>query len=173
MDGLNGCVPVPPEAENKQLELFSPLQKRKIQWGNLLFGELESEAKPEAEEEKDIPCAVYDWRGRIRHSYLTLREKGHSVMHFDFIIGNPPYQEETDSDSTRMPPVYNHFMEQSFEIASAVELITPARFLFNAGYTPRAWNERMLADPHFKVLYYEQISSKVFANTDIKGGGSN
>ena len=28
----------------------------------------------------------------------------------------------------------------------------------------------MLSDEHFKVLYYEQDSSKVFANTDIKGG---
>lgn len=28
----------------------------------------------------------------------------------------------------------------------------------------------MLNDPHLKVLYYEQDSSKVFGNTDIKGG---
>ena len=168
MDGLKGCVPVPPEAENKQLELFSPLQKRKIQWGNLLFSELESEAKPEAEEEKDIPCAVYDWRGRIRHSYLTLREKGHSVMHFDFIIGNPPYQEEKEGTSDN--PIYPFFMDAAYEIADKVELITPARFLFNAGKTSQEWNLKMLSDPHLKVLLYEQNSAKVFVNTDIRGG---
>lgn len=28
----------------------------------------------------------------------------------------------------------------------------------------------MLADPHLTVKYYEQDSSKVFANTDIKDG---
>ncbi len=28
----------------------------------------------------------------------------------------------------------------------------------------------MLSDKHFKVLKYEQDSSKVFTNTDIKGG---
>lgn len=28
----------------------------------------------------------------------------------------------------------------------------------------------MLQDSHLKVLYYEQDSSKVFSNTDIKGG---
>ena len=51
-----------------------------------------------------------------------------------------------------------------------VELITPAHFLFNAGKTPKAWNKRMLNDPHLTVLDYEQSSSTVFANTDIKGG---
>lgn len=91
-------------------------------------------------------------------------------MKWDFAIGNPPYMESTESESTRMPPVYNHFMDAAFNIAEKVEMITPARFLFNAGYTPKAWNEKMLNDPHFKVMEYETDASKVFANTDIKGG---
>ena len=91
-------------------------------------------------------------------------------MKFDFIIGNPPYQEETESDSTRMPPIYNHFMDCAYDLANVVELITPARFLFDAGQTPKAWNKKMLEDPHLKVLHYEPDASKVFANTDIKGG---
>lgn len=89
---------------------------------------------------------------------------------FDYAIGNPPYQEQTESDSTRMPPIYDKFMEEAYKIADSVEIITPARFLFNAGYTPKQWNEKMLNDPHFKVMYYEPDSSKVFSNTDIKGG---
>ncbi len=89
---------------------------------------------------------------------------------FDYAIGNPPYQEQTDSESTRMPPIYHVFMEQSYKVASKVELITPARFLFNAGYTPKDWNQKMLSDPHLKVLSYQQKSSEVFPNTDIKGG---
>lgn len=91
-------------------------------------------------------------------------------MKFDFAIGNPPYQEETESDSTRKPPVYNFFMDEAYKIADAVEMITPARFLFNAGYTPKAWNEKMLNDEHFKIGYYEMDSSQIFSNTDIKGG---
>ncbi len=89
-------------------------------------------------------------------------------MKFDFAIGNPPYQEmkEGTSDS----PVYNDFMDAAYTVAEKVELITPARFLFDAGKTPKAWNEKMLNDEHFKVLEFEQDSSKVFANTDIKGG---
>ena len=89
-------------------------------------------------------------------------------MKFDYIVGNPPYQETQDATSDK--PVYNKFMDAAYDIADKVELITPARFLFNAGKTPRSWNEKMLSDEHFKVSYYEQDSSKVFMNTDIKGG---
>lgn len=92
-------------------------------------------------------------------------------MKFDFAIGNPPYQDNTlGENETYAPPVYNAFIDASYEVADKVELIHPARFLFNAGSTPKAWNQKMLSDEHFKVLYYEQDSSKVFANTDIKGG---
>lgn len=92
-------------------------------------------------------------------------------MKFDFIIGNPPYQEETLGDNKGYaPPIYHKFLENAYEIADVVEMIHPARFLFNAGSTPKEWNRKMLEDEHLKVLYYEQDSSKVFANTDIKGG---
>lgn len=91
---------------------------------------------------------------------------------FDFAIGNPPYQEEFSSDGnkTYAAPVYNKFMDAAAEVATGVELIHPARFLFNAGSTPKPWNEKMLNDPHFKVMHYEEDASKVFTNTDIKGG---
>ena len=89
---------------------------------------------------------------------------------FDYVIGNPPYQEETESDSTRKPPVYNLFMDAAYEVADKVELIHPARFLFNAGYTPKEWNEKMLTDGHFKILEYEPDCTKIFSDTDIKGG---
>ena len=92
-------------------------------------------------------------------------------MKFDFIIGNPPYQDETLGDNKGFaPPIYHKFLESAYKIADAVEMIHPARFLFNAGSTPKEWNKKMLADPNLMVLYYEQDSSKVFANTDIKGG---
>lgn len=92
-------------------------------------------------------------------------------MKFDFVIGNPPYQDETLGDNKGFaPPVYHKFLEEAYKIANTVEMIHPARFLFNAGSTPKQWNEQMLQDPHLKVLYFEQDSSKVFSNTDIKGG---
>ena len=40
---------------------------------------------------------------------------------FDFCIGNPAYQEETDSESTRKAPIYNSFMDEAYKIAEVVE----------------------------------------------------
>ena len=92
-------------------------------------------------------------------------------MKFDFVVGNPPYQEETIGENKSFaPPVYHLFLEEAFKIGAKVEMIHPARFLFNAGSTPKAWNEKMLNDPHFKVLEYEQNSNKIFNSTEIKGG---
>ena len=89
---------------------------------------------------------------------------------FDVVIGNPPYQEESVGEDTKAPPIYHKFMEEAYKIANRVSFITPARFLYNAGATPKAWNKKMLDDEHLKIEYFEQDSSKVFANTDIKGG---
>jgi len=89
-------------------------------------------------------------------------------MKFDYVIGNPPYQKETQNTSDN--PVYNDFMDAAYSVSDKVELITPARFLFNAGKTPKEWNNKMLEDEHFKVLDYQVSSKLVFANTDIKGG---
>ena len=89
-------------------------------------------------------------------------------MKFDFCIGNPPYQEEKEGTSDN--PVYNNFMDAAYTIAEKVELITPARFLFNAGKTPKAWNQKMLDDEHLKVLFYDANPNGVFQNTEIKGG---
>lgn len=93
-------------------------------------------------------------------------------MKFDFCIGNPPYNNEfsDEGNKTYAPPVYNDFLDAANTIADRVEMIHPARFLFNAGSTPKAWNEKMLHDPHFKVLHYEEDATKVFNNTEIKGG---
>ncbi|KFI81895.1 Type II site-specific deoxyribonuclease [Bifidobacterium reuteri DSM 23975] len=88
---------------------------------------------------------------------------------FYAIIGNPPYQEETDSNG-RKQPIYNIFMDASYKVGNKVELITPGRFLFNAGQTPVEWNEKMLSDAHLKVLSYESNASTIFSGTDIKGG---
>lgn len=89
---------------------------------------------------------------------------------FNYSIGNPPYQESYQGDSTGANSVYDKFLDASFQVAQVTELIHPARFLFNAGSTSKSWNEKMLNDPHFKVLKYEPDASKVFPNTDIKGG---
>ena len=61
-------------------------------------------------------------------------------------------------------------MDSAFKVSDKVELVTPARFLFDAGSTPKAWNRKMLNDPHFKVMSYKADASSALPNTDIKGG---
>ena len=87
---------------------------------------------------------------------------------FTAIVGNPPYQITTDRTSDT--PIYHLFMDVAFQICDKVSFITPARFLFNAGKTPAEWNNRVLNDPHFKVIWYKPKSTDVFPNVDIKGG---
>ncbi len=92
-------------------------------------------------------------------------------MKFDYVIGNPPYQEDRLGENKGYaPPVYHSFLEEAYKVGKKVEMIHPARFLFNAGSTPKQWNEKMLNDIHLKVQYFEQDSSKIFNNTEIKGG---
>ncbi|WP_418466312.1 Eco57I restriction-modification methylase domain-containing protein, partial [Dialister succinatiphilus] len=129
-------------------------------------------ADPAFKEEDIHPaCRIYDWRNEKKSVAFNEIGKRNRGMKFDYIIGNPPYQEETIGDNdTYAPPVYHLFMDESYEIGEKVELIHPARFLFNAGSTPKDWNKKMLQDPHFKILKYEENSKRIFPNKDIKGG---
>lgn len=115
-------------------------------------------------------CRVFDWRKQRSFSYTELVGRERGTMKFDFVIGNPPYQEERRGDSTTALPIYHQFMESVYDLGTAVELITPARFLFDAGRTPKDWNKKMLSSNHLKVLYYEKNASLLFPNTEIKGG---
>jgi methylase of polypeptide subunit release factors len=89
-------------------------------------------------------------------------------MKFDVVVGNPPYQQSRDD--TRDDAVYNYFYDLAEKVSSKYCLISPARFLFNAGSTDKNWNKKMLNDEHINVKFYEQKSAKLFPGTDIKGG---
>ena len=89
-------------------------------------------------------------------------------MKFDAVVGNPPYYEQTVGTSDK--PIYHLILDRAFEISDRVSMITPARFLFNAGKTPKAWNKKVLNDEHLKVVYYSENSEKVFPVAELKGG---
>ena len=90
-------------------------------------------------------------------------------MKFDAVVGNPPYQESIESYN-RQEPIYQYFYDSAEGIGEKYCLISPARFLFNAGLTKKAWNLKMLNNPHLSVIYYNPNSEELFQNTDIKGG---
>lgn len=147
MDGLTYTSPYSDQAkEAVQLSLFEEIA--------------EQTSQPQK-------AQIKDWKTNELIDFERLSQ-GETTMKFDVVIGNPPYQEELEGTSDK--PIYNYFMDESYKIGDKAVLITPARFLFNAGKTPKAWNQKMLADEQLKVAYYKQDSSKVFAGTDIKGG---
>ncbi len=90
-------------------------------------------------------------------------------MRFKAIVGNPPYQISSDANN-RNTPIYHYFYEAAAALGDLYALISPARFLFNAGLTPPEWNKKMLNDKHVKVVKYMPDSSVCFPNNDIKGG---
>lgn len=156
MDGLHGTVPLGvPQPLFEQLTLFG----------------FEEET-----DEKAPLCTVRKWRSKSTILYKEIEAKEGSEManrKFDVVIGNPPYQGESNGEERNYaPPVYNLFLDEAYKVAVKVEMIHPARFLFNAGSTPKKWNEAMLNDRHFKVLLYEPDSNQIFPSlsTPIKGG---
>ena len=160
MDGIRGTIPYAEESEPMELMLFDlPEEIEELRLFPTHTGEIP-------------PVRIYDWRRQSGLEYRRVNTGGRT-MKFDFVIGNPPYQDESNGDLRNYaPPIYHLFLDEAYKVADKVELIHPARFLFNAGSTPKAWNEKMLQDPHFKVLEYEEDSDKVFPNlsTPIKGG---
>jgi len=151
MDGLTGKIPNTAKfMEIKEINLF--------------------EAEEEKKSEELPDCMIYDWTN-IKQSlkFVKLAERGKGIMKFDYVIGNPPYQEEKKNNK-RQAPLYHLFMDEAYKIGKVAELITPARFLFDAGQTPSRWNQKMLNDDYLKVIMYEQNAAKVFPGTDIKGG---
>lgn len=146
MDGLKDCVPFRAE-QSPQLDLFADI--------------------PTCAEQTD--CIIKDWRSKKILKFKEL--KGINTMKFDFVIGNPPYQDESVGEQKNYgKPVYNCFMDEAYKFGTVVELIHPARFLFNAGGTPKEFNQKMLNDDHLKISRYYADCRSVFPSQDIKGG---
>lgn len=98
------------------------------------------------------------------------KKDGNEDMKFDAIVGNPPYQIMATGDANGSDPIYHLFIDAACMLGEKVSFIHPARFLFNAGKTPKDWNEKMLNDEHYKVVQYWANSGDVFPTVDIKGG---
>ena len=153
MDGLAYRIP-----HEKKVEAQAQLS---------LFDDAPIEAPPPL-------CKIMDWKKETPIKVIDIKNrqtKNLNIMKFDVIIGNPPYQEEVEGNE-RNNPIYNFFMDEAYKNSDKAMFITPARFLFNAGQTPKAWNKKMLQNSHFKVIYFNREASKVFPNVILKGGVS-
>jgi hypothetical protein len=101
----------------------------------------------------------------IKDETININNK---LMKFNVIVGNPPYQDRREGTSDN--PIYHLFMDMAYQLSEKVVLVTPGRFLFNAGKTPSQWNRKMLDDKHLKVQSYFSKSSDAFPEVNLMGG---
>lgn len=152
-----------PKPEPVQLSLFDLFDD--------VFPDETAEETKEEEPKETVPlCVIYDWQNGEPFEFASLKGRATKMRKkFYAVIGNPPYQEQ-NNDNNRQAPTYPAFMDASYSIGERVELITPARFLFDAGQTAKSWNRKMLDDEHLRVMVYNADGTAYFPGTDIKGG---
>lgn len=110
---------------------------------------------------------TYDLIGENKDTYIQILKD----MNLNIAIGNPPYNVVNKGDGTGADPIYHKFIDVARIVSPEGSFIHPGRFLFNAGKTPKEWNNQMLNDEHLELFKYWPKSDDVFPdNVDIKGG---
>lgn len=116
-------------------------------------------------------------RGDTRENYAyafihgTYPTEEMANMKFDVIVGNPPYQIDSDGN-TRTMPIYQKFVDKAIELDPRyVLMITPSRW-FSGGLGLDEFRARMIADRRLKVMVDNPKIYDCFPGVKIRGGVS-
>jgi len=91
-------------------------------------------------------------------------------MQFDVIIGNPPYQLNTDGFGVQARPIYQQFVEQAKALDPRfLSMVIPARW-FAGGMGLDEFREAMLNDNRLRSINDYLTASEVFPGVGLKGG---
>ena len=91
-------------------------------------------------------------------------------MMFDFVIGNPPYQENDGGSGASAKPVYNKFIDSiKSQNVDVICMVIPAKW-YAGGKGLDQFRRDMLNDPHMAVLVDYTNSADVFPGVDVAGG---
>lgn len=90
-------------------------------------------------------------------------------MHFDVIIGNPPYQLSSDG-GTRDIPIYHKFVEQAKKLEPRyLSMVIPSRWMAT-GLGLAEFRKSTLSDRRMQALFDYETMSEVFPGVDFEGG---
>ena len=154
MDGLRLSVPGgKPQPEAEQLDLFS------------MFGAAEPQPPT-------VSCKVKNWRKGSHgtaQNFETIQE-GSTSMKFDYVIGNPPYQEQTTSvvpktnGQVRSKSIFQYFQIEADKIATkASVLIYPgSRWIHRSGKGMADFGLKQINDVTLRRIDFYPNSKEVF-----------
>lgn len=96
-------------------------------------------------------------------------------MHFDVIIGNPPYQMSVGNDggnSSKAKAIYHLFVQEAIKLnPSFLVMITPSRWMTKTTEgIPDEWVDEMLSSNHFRTIHDFEDSGDCFPGISIMGG---
>lgn len=164
MDGLKAAIPIGALYEEyHQMTLFEMFQN-------------ESKAEDSAEH---IPCRIYDWRGQNKSvAFNAFHEGRNGGMKFNFTIGNPPYQEENASASSKsngqkpMTNIFHHLQMGIDDLTGNTSvLIYPAgRWIHRSGKGLADFGLKQINDPHLVKIVFYANAKDVFPDVAIADG---
>ena len=91
-------------------------------------------------------------------------------MKFDFVIGNPPYQESDGGSGASAKPVYQKFVEAAKQLdPKSISMIMPAKW-YSGGKGLDEFRTIMLNDKRISCLVDYTNSLDCFPGVDVAGG---
>lgn len=144
--------------------------------GNVSFARAEHRFKPNGRcLQCNAPQELERGAGRENYAYSFIHgaypTKEMASMQFDVIVGNPPYQINSDGNKRTMP-IYQKFVEQAIRLQPQyLVMITPSRW-FAGGLGLDDFRARMIADRRIAKLVDNPKIFDCFPGVKIRGGVS-